>query len=78
MNNNKLSYFSYDVSGKQLSEGSLVNVEPQVGPNDCGLFCVAYDQMLAYRRDPSEYNFNQARMRQTFSMYQNIEQRKQI
>ncbi|RNA00130.1 hypothetical protein BpHYR1_021153 [Brachionus plicatilis] len=31
---------------------NLVNVEPQVGPNDCGLFCEAYDQMLAYGRDP--------------------------
>ncbi|RNA41358.1 hypothetical protein BpHYR1_015953 [Brachionus plicatilis] len=45
---------------------SLVNVEPQVGPNDCGLFCIAYARMLAYGRDPFKYKFNQTRMRQTF------------
>ncbi|RNA34095.1 hypothetical protein BpHYR1_009859 [Brachionus plicatilis] len=48
---------------------SLVNVEPQVGPNDCGLFFFAFDQMLAYGRDPFEYKLNQARMRQTFNFF---------
>ena len=47
----------------------LVNVEPQNGPNDCGLFAIAYAQMLSYGIDPFKYKFDQSKMRLTYNFF---------
>ncbi|CAF1064293.1 unnamed protein product [Brachionus calyciflorus] len=51
----------------------LVNVEPQVGQNDCGLFAISYAQVLSYGRDPYNYRFNQSKMRETYNFFINYD-----
>ncbi|RMZ97775.1 hypothetical protein BpHYR1_018010 [Brachionus plicatilis] len=44
----------------------MVQSEHQIGSNDCGLFAIAYAQLLAERLDPFNYKFDQRLMRITY------------
>ena len=54
---------------KQSVKVNLVNVEQQIGSNDCGLFIIAYAQFLATSREPAYYKFNQSTMREKFNYF---------
>ena len=50
---------------------NLVNVEPQIGPNDCGLFAIAYAKILSYGKDPYNYKLHQSTMWKTYNFFVN-------
>ncbi|RNA44531.1 hypothetical protein BpHYR1_044209 [Brachionus plicatilis] len=46
---------------------SMVEVVPQIGSNDCGLFSIAYAYELSCKRDPSNIQYDQVSMRRNFN-----------
>ncbi|CAF0895975.1 unnamed protein product [Brachionus calyciflorus] len=54
---------------KSWEKVNLVHVESQTGKNDCGLFVIAYAQMLTYSKDPAFFKINQASMREKYNFF---------
>ncbi|CAF1107203.1 unnamed protein product [Brachionus calyciflorus] len=54
---------------KSWQKVNLVHVESQTGTNDCGLFVIAYAQMLTYSKDPAFFKINQASMREKYNFF---------
>ncbi|RNA38240.1 hypothetical protein BpHYR1_049363 [Brachionus plicatilis] len=48
---------------------NMVQVEQQEGSNDCGLFAIAYAQLLANGKDPYNYKFDQRLMRVAYNSF---------
>ena len=48
---------------------NMVQVEPQEGSNECGLFTIAYAQLLANGKDPYNYKFDQRLMRVAYNSF---------
>ena len=54
---------------KNWEKVHLVEVEQQEGSNDCGLFCIAYVQMLAASKDPFKYKLDQSKLRANYNFF---------
>ena len=44
----------------------MVQVQQQVGSNDCGLFACAFVELLSYHQDPPQFSFDQTSLSETF------------
>ncbi|RNA00159.1 hypothetical protein BpHYR1_008590 [Brachionus plicatilis] len=56
---------------KKGEKDNLVHVQPQVGSNDCGLFAIAFAQLISNSKNPAFFKFNQATMREKFNFFVN-------